>query len=276
MNNKLTMVELADSVAQTLYIPLYMKAQQSRIEKPFFNDELACQLVEQCGYDLSVFNQSLRSSVGCALRAKYFDEQAITFANSRTHPIIVNLGCGLDARYQRIASKIPDSVQFYNLDLPEVMALRERVLPSSAQERPIASSLFHEQWMNQLKIEHPQGDFLFIAEGVLMYFKLDKVKQALTAFAEQFKGCDILFDGTSSWMQKHSDQHDSVQHTGATFQLALDEPKEIEGWAPNLTVLTTKFYTDFEEWKRAGLMNYWLMKRIPRLRKASYLVHLRA
>lgn len=41
--------------------------------------------------------------------------------------MVVNIGCGLDTRYQRIKEK--KNAVFYELDLPEVMALRERLLP---------------------------------------------------------------------------------------------------------------------------------------------------
>jgi len=272
VQNALDKMGIKNKVSQTLFIPLYMKAQQTNASDPFFHDSTAVKLISEANYDLSIFNKSVRSSLGCALRARYFDQKVANFIHRHSNPIIINLGCGLDARYQRVRELTSKKAQFYNLDLPDVIKLRNDLLPESDENKNMAASIFETDWMNNLLEKHPNGDFLLTVEGVLMYFEKEKVKSVLKNISNHFLGSEIVFDATNSWMVKHSSQHDTIKHTNAEFHLSLDEPKEIEKWSNNLHLLTTTYYSSFKEFKRVGLLSYFIMRWIPKIHKASYIV----
>jgi O-methyltransferase involved in polyketide biosynthesis len=273
MANKLATTGLDDQVAQTLFIPLYMKSLQSQKSNAFFSDPIACELIQGLDYDFSVFDNAIKSSVGCAIRSRYFDTKVAQCVAQHPDCVVVNLGCGLDTRYQRVLNLHKTQAQFYHLDLPEVIELREKLVPSPEQDIAIQGSLFDTEWMDTLKIRHPGTKFVFVAEGVLMYFEKPQVKQVLLALAERFADSEILFDATSEWMRAHSHHHDTIKYTGTRFELGMDDPKEIEQWTEKLKVLSTCYYSDFKEWKRAGILNYLVMKLIPKIRHANYLVH---
>ncbi|MCE0495706.1 class I SAM-dependent methyltransferase [Vibrio salinus] len=272
MENSLRQTGIGNEVSQTLFIPLYMKAQQTLAKDSFFQDLSAVHIVENMKYDFSVFNQSVTSSVGCAVRADYMDSQVINFIDSHEKPIIVNIGCGLDARYERVRPYINKKAQFYNLDLPDVIKMRNKLLPGNSESINLTGSILKTSWMETLRSYHPDSQFFFTIEGVLMYFDKSQVKNILQNLSHYFKGGKLVFDATSGWMARHSQKHDSIKHTGTEFQLYLDDPREIEIWNDNIKVAKIHYYCDFKEFRRIGYIKYFLMKYYPPMRKAAYIV----
>ena len=78
------------------------------------------------------------SEVGCVVRGWYFDRAVRRFIERYPHPVVVNVGCGLDTRFQRIAD--PKAI-FYDMDLPEVIALRRELIPEQPANHYLADSL---------------------------------------------------------------------------------------------------------------------------------------
>ena len=105
---------------------------------------------------------------------------------------MVSIGCGLDSRFQRISNH--NQATFYELDLPEVINLREKLFPASAKDLTIKGSMLKTDWMDMLRQKHPHGRFLFLAEGVMMYFNEEQVKSVIQNLAQRFPGCEIYFD----------------------------------------------------------------------------------
>ena len=92
---------ISDNVADTLYIPLAMRCKETKRRNPFFSDPFACDILQKINYDFSKYEKAVRSSVGVALRAEYFDSIAKAFIRENERPVIVHIGCGLDTRFQR-------------------------------------------------------------------------------------------------------------------------------------------------------------------------------
>lgn len=264
---------IKDHVADTLYIPLYLKSNETLKDRSFFNDPAACRMVGKIDYDFGKYDGAVRSAVGVCIRAKYFDSLATEFVMDHPYPVVVNLGCGLDTRFQRLGRGITDQAVFYELDLPEAIELRRKLLPEAKNDIYLAGSLFDTGWMDDLKQKHPLGDFFFIAEGVLMFFDKEEVKSFLVDLAQRFSGSEVAFDVTSSWMCNNCHRHDTLKYSKARFKLALDDDAEIEQWADNLKLKAVRHYGDFNDWKRCGFLGYWSMKLIPPMKNASRLLH---
>lgn len=262
---------IQDSVGETLLITLYMKYRESQKENPIIKDKLATKLVSEINYDFSKFKKGNNSSIGVAIRTKYFDELTKTFILCHENPVIVVVGCGLDTRLHRIGH-IANNVPFYQLDIPEVMEIREHLIPKTKEEEYIHSSMLETKWMNELQEKHKDANFLFIIEGIFMYFKKEQVQQVLQNIAIRFPNSELIFDIINSWMSKKSHIHDTVKHTNATFKFGTDDDKEIEKWATNLELISSKLFTDFPEWKRAGWKGR-VLKIIPTLRKSGRMLH---
>ena len=103
--------EFKSVVAETLLIPLYMRAKESRRKDAILRDRQAEQLVESIEYDYSKFDGAKLSAIGCVVRGLYFDNAIRRFIATRRNPIVVNVGYWLDTRYQRIEEH--DKAIFY-------------------------------------------------------------------------------------------------------------------------------------------------------------------
>ena len=215
------MLEIENAVSETLLIPLYIKYLSSQQPDPILYDAAACRLIPQIEYDFSKFDHAYRSIAGTAIRAHYFDNMTADFIRHRKNPVIVELGCGLDSRHERLGNRAGEA-PFYLLDLPDVIALREKLLPPRAGETLIAASAFDEEWMDNLLQSHPDAQFLFLIEGVLMYFPKENVRELFQKLAQQGQGDGFaLRYGIVGQIVEHGEQ--AVQILPPVFeQVAVD------------------------------------------------------
>lgn len=268
MDNKKIKNTVTDSIADTLYIPLAMKNKETKRKHAFFQDPYACEIIQKIDYDFSKYDKAIRSSVGVAIRARYFDQLTKDFIEKNNNVVVVHLGCGLDTRFQRLGKHVTDKAVFYDLDLPEVIAIRKKLLSESENNFYIPASMFETQWMDKLSTKHLGARFLFVIEGVWMYFETDEVKKIVQNLAQRFRNSQLVFDVLSSWVCKNSSRHDTVKYTQATFKFGCDDSYSIEKWGDNLRLKSEKLYCDFKDWKKAGVINCTVMKLIPKIRKS--------
>lgn len=226
-----------DEVAETLLIPLYMRAKESRraVDK-ILSDPDAEAMVDKILYDYSKFDKAEMSAIGCAVRCWFLDKVAREFTAKHSGAVIINAACGLDARRQR-TQKDGDSVTFYSLDLPEVISTRRKLLPESVGETYLATSLFDTMWMDELKIKHPEADILFLMEGVLMYFTEDEVQLLFKNLADRFPGAEIWFDACGTLVSGNSNKHDSLKRMEAKFKWGINNGLKIEKWDGRLKLI---------------------------------------
>ena len=180
--------EFKSIVAETLLIPLYMRAKESHRDNPILNDKTAERLADNLEYDYSKFDGAKLSEVGCVVRGWYFDHAVQQFIKTHPNPVVVNVGCGLDTRFQRIGN---GKAIFYDMDLPEVISLRRELIHEQPGNVYIAASLLETDWMDDLLRKHPRSEFIFIVEGVLMYFYEKQVKAFLHHVARRFGGGEL-------------------------------------------------------------------------------------
>lgn len=195
-------------VAETLLIPLYYRAKESRRKNPILNDKVAEGLVDSLEYDYSRFDGAKLSEVGCVVRGWFFDRAVRRFIGKHADAVVVNVGCGLDTRFQRIGD---GKAVFYDMDLPEVIALRRELIPEQPGNPYIAASLLDAGWLDDLRRRHPDAHFIFVVEGVLMYFYEKQVKTFLHHVAERFGGGELWFDVCGTMMSRHGVKPDSLR-----------------------------------------------------------------
>ena len=243
--------EFKSIVAETLLIPLYMRAKESRRNNPILYDKAAERLADSLEYDYSQFDGAKLSEVGCVVRGWYFDRAVRRFIEANSRPVVVNVGCGLDTRFQRIGN--PKAV-YYDLDLPEVITLRRELIPEQPGNVYIAASLLETDWMDNLRRSYPDGEFIFIVEGVLMYFYEKQVKSFLHAVASRFGGGELWFDVCGTMMSRHGVKPDSLRKHEAQirsglsdghFRSGLSDGHLVEQWEPTLQLIEQANYMKF-------------------------------
>ena len=225
-----------------MLIPLYMRAKESRRENPILNDKAAERLAGSLEYDYSQFDGAKLSEVGCVVRGWYFDRAARRFIDTHPRPVVVNVGCGLDTRFQRIGSR---EAAFYDMDLPEVIALRRELVAEQPGNAYIAASLLETDWMDDLRRRHPDAEFIFIVEGVLMYFYESQVKAFLRHVASRFGGGELWFDVCGTMMSRHGVKPDSLRKHEAQIRSGLSDGHVVEQWEPRLRLIEQAKYMMF-------------------------------
>ena len=251
--------EFKSIVAETLLIPLYMRAKESRRDNPILYDKAAERLADSLEYDYSQFDGAKLSEVGCVVRGWYFDRAVRRFIETHSRPVVVNVGCGLDTRFQRIGDR---NAVYYDLDLPEVIALRRELIPEQQGNAYIAASLLETDWMDNLRRKHPDAEFIFIVEGVLMYFYEKQVKAFLHHVASRFGGGELWFDVCGTIMSRHGVKPDSLRNHEAQIRSGLSDGHLVEQWEPALRLIEQANYMKFFR-PRWGFFFGQILGRIP-------------
>lgn len=90
----------------------------------------------------------------------------------KTHPkaAVVNLGYGLDDTFSKVDN---GECKGYNIDMPDVIEIRNGLLPAGEREKNIACNLNDYSWFDL--IDASDGA-VFFAAGVFYYFKTEDVK----------------------------------------------------------------------------------------------------
>ncbi len=111
-------------LAETLLIPLAFRALEATEPRPIVLDRTAGVIVDKLGLDLSRFKRLGIDRVFTMMRAREFDRCAREFLKDHPSGVVVEIGCGLDDRLSRVDN---GRVEYYEMDLPEVMAMRARL-----------------------------------------------------------------------------------------------------------------------------------------------------
>lgn len=176
-------------VSETALLTLYGRAYQAGRPDAILHDPMAVELVKSIDVDFDKFG---RKGQEMALRSLAVDACALDYLVDRPKATVVALAEGLQTSFWRLDSALPDA-QFHwvSVDLPPVIALREKLLPPSPRIVTIAQSALDYSWMD--RVEDTHGVFI-TAEGLLMYLQPDEAMELITQCAKRFPGGQMFFD----------------------------------------------------------------------------------
>jgi len=236
-------LEIADPVSQTLLIPLWARAVEQRAPQPLVIDPVATAMVEQVDYDWRQIRLSRGDLVQCVVRLREFDRFVRDFLQRHPAATVVHLGCGLDARFQRVDN---GQVHWFDLDLPDVIALRRRLLPESDRNRYLAGSAFEPDWMAQLD-RLGSEPVLFVAEALLPYFEEARVKDLVLTLLEQFPGAELVCDVCTPLAVRIDNLHLRFTRSAARMHWAVKDPRDLEAWGSGIRLVESFCYFDDPE-----------------------------
>jgi O-methyltransferase involved in polyketide biosynthesis len=221
-------------VQESLLVPLYARALDSRKKHPILNDPKAVEMVESIDWDFRRFNQ-WRRILGCTLRTAMYDEWVKDFLGRHPQGTVVEIGAGLNTRFERLDN---GALHWFDLDLPDTVELRRKFFTDSARRVTLAASVLDPGWMAAVR-ESP-GPYCFVAEAVFIYFTEPQVKAALAQIAANFPRLTIAFDtGTQMGIDRENKDH-ARRNLGARFAWACEDPKEIERWNIGLRLVESR------------------------------------
>lgn len=228
---------------ETMLMTLYGRALQSQWEHPILRDPWAEEAVRHIDYDFGtlygyagVFGH-LVSGVGCtiiATRASTFDLLTTRYLADHPDATVLHLGCGLDSRVFRVNP--PSSVSWFDVDYPDVIAVRRQLFPERPNYHLVGASLEDLGWLDEVPGARP---VLVVAEGVLMYLSEENVKALLNAVTGHFPSGQLVFDALHPWVVARTGSN--VAGTGASYRWGLDDPWDIRRLDPKLELV--KEYT---------------------------------
>ncbi len=156
------------TVEETLLLPLWGRAYETGQENPRLIDNKAVEIIERIDYDFSTIAETQAiSQHGWVARCLHIDKLVKSFIARHPEGTIVNIGCGLDTTFSRVDN---GTIRFYELDLPEVIALRKNFIEEDERHKTIASSFLDtHQWFEE--ISPGKRVALSGRRGVMLFFR---------------------------------------------------------------------------------------------------------
>jgi O-methyltransferase involved in polyketide biosynthesis len=233
-----------NTVQETLIIPLFGRKVCSEHFPHLFKDPEAERICSMLDYDFAEKGKKMESAVGLfgalEVAQRQYDLAWEVKDYLKEHPdaAVVNLGCGLDDTFRKCDN---GTCKGYNIDMPDVIAVRDELLPAIDREKNLAYDLNDERWMDE--IDSSQGA-VFFASGVFYYFKTEAVIELFQKMAKKFSGGVVVFDScnqrgakmmTKTWLKEAG-----ISDVNALF--SVEDKSEIETWSKDFASVTSRSY----------------------------------
>lgn len=249
---------------ETMLATLYAKALDAAAPDSALHDRYAKEIVERIDYDWARTGIKPSNAPGVALRSKHFDTWARQFLAVHTDAVVVHLGCGLDSRFFRLAPG--PGVEWYDVDYPDVIALRERFYPGAAHYHRVAASVTDPAWLESVPGDRPT---LILGEGLTMYLTERDGLALLRRVVERFPSGELQFDAFN-WLGIRSQWTNTVvRRSGSTLYWAINSPDDIRAGVPGTRLLAwvPVFESDaFSDLSAGYRVMAAVMNRVPVLR----------
>ena len=251
-----------NTVQETLIIPLFARKVCSELYPNIYRDETAVRLIEEIDYDFSEAEKNSRSlmqrfgSLEVAMRQNDLAFEVQDYLRNHPKAAVVNLGCGLDSTGRACDN---GNCKIYNLDFPDVIAVRNELLPAGEREENIPCDLNDTAWFSKIDAS---GGAIFFASGVFYYFLTEQVKALVQSMVNAFPGGVLVFDAANrtavkmiakTWLKSAK-----IKDVGAYFAVS-DAPKEIGAWDNRLQVTSRGYmlgYNDLRDPSVSGFFRF--------------------
>ena len=226
-----------NTVQETLILPLYSRKLCSELYPNLYRDETAVRLIDQIDYDFSVAEKNSRSLM------------------QRFGALEVAM------RQCDLAGRACDNgrCKIYNLDFPDVIALRQQLLPAGEREQNIPCDLKDPAWFDKIDAS---GGAVFFASGVFYYFLTQQVRELVQGMADAFPGGVLVFDAANrtavkmiakTWLKTAK-----IKDVGAYFAVS-DAKSELSPWDSRLQVSSRGYmlgYSDLKDPSVSGFFRF--------------------
>ncbi len=208
-------------IKDTLFIPLTGRAYVSKRFPDFFYDEKSVSISDELS-DFIVEDQNEFSMFASCIRYIRSDMEIKKFLKENKLSNIIFLGAGLETAYHRIKDK---KNRFYEVDLEEVIAVREKIIGSASNDTLVAGDMFDLNWLESIDTSLPT---MIVGNGIFHYFKKEVMIEFFTALQKRFSGSlHIVFDIVNESGLKAANKY--VKKTGndnALMHFYINDSKE--------------------------------------------------
>lgn len=225
-------------VEVTALIPLMNRASETQRKHPRICDEKAVEIVKTLRVDFREYDKLVTHECVVA-RTILFDDTVHELVKQYPQAAFVNLGCGLDNRFERVDN---GQILWFDIDLPDTIEVRRKVYRDTDRRRMISGSVLDTDWVSQVAA-CGRGQIIAVAEGLFMYFDKEQNKRILDILTESFPHGYLVVEMMRPSMMDEK-KHDTVKHTNAKFGWGTNSGKEFEALNPKMRLVSEHSFSE--------------------------------
>lgn len=220
MGDKVKLTGVPETMLQTVYA----RARESGT-RGVICDKKAEEIIGRLDYDFSLAERDSAMRSGVVARTIVLDRLTSEWLEKNPDAVTVNIACGLDTRCYRVKGYS----HWYNLDLPETIAIRERFLPESGKISQIAMSAM-DDW--GCRIKETDKSALIIIEGLTMYLCEADVKRIFEVISGRFGRATVFVETMNPTVAKRFKEK-SIEGSHAKFSWGIKNGKALAELLPD-------------------------------------------
>ena len=237
-------------VSETALLMVLCHALDAQSQNSVLNDKSSIKVLsalqENIGNSRSKIHKILRkqkidkvlASYIC-FRARHYDQEIRDYISLYPNATIVNIGCGLDQRFDRIDN---GKIEFFDIDFPDIINIKKQFVNETDRYHQISKSVFDFSWMKRIQSKQ----ILFLAEGVFMYCTEKDIKLLFLEIIERFPGSEMHCEMYNSrWLNNPIAKISQMQQRwlygmgeGAAFKFGIRKGSDLETWHPSIQSLS--------------------------------------
>lgn len=222
-SSKVTLSGVPETMLQTVYA----RAKETQT-RGAVRDEKAVEIIRRLDYDFSLADKDSAMSNGVIARTIVLDKLVKTYLSAHPGAVAVNIACGLDTRCYRMQGY----QHWYNLDLPEPIAVREKLLPENGKISQIAMSAM-DDWGGMIR---ESGDALVIIEGLTMYLSEADVQRIFDVIARRFPRVTVLVEVMNPLVVRNFKEK-SIEGSHAKFTWGVRDGQALAALLPSFQLV---------------------------------------
>lgn len=253
MPEKNTLTGVPETMLQTVYARARESAGRGAIR-----DETAEQIIGSLDYDFSLAEKDTAMRSGVIARTIVLDRLVGAWLGRHPGTVVVNLACGLDTRCYRMKGY----QHWYNLDLPETIAVRQRLLPESGAISQLAMSAM-DDW--GAAIRETDAPALVIIEGLTMYLSEADVRRIFEVIAARLPKAEVFVETMNPAVAKRFKER-SIEGSHAKFTWGVKDGRALAALLPGFRFVEEHSLT---EGMAVFAPVYKLLDKLPAVRNIS-------
>lgn len=220
-------------VPETMLQTVYARAKESK-GRGAIRDRKAEEIIENIDYDFSLADSDSAMHSGVIARTIVLDKLVSAWLDKHKNAAVVNIACGLDTRCCRMSGYS----HWYNLDLPETIAVREKILPEQGTVSQIAMSAM-DDWGSKIS----EQNVLIIIEGLTMYLSESDVKRIFEVISKRFKKATVFVETMNPAVAKRFKEK-SIEGSKAKFTWGVKNGKTLSELLPDFSFVEEHSLTE--------------------------------
>ncbi|KAI0554131.1 S-adenosyl-L-methionine-dependent methyltransferase [Xylaria curta] len=243
------------AVEETMVLTLWSRARDAASPNPVLGDIYAQGIldrVDTSSFSPTMFPRDHRYDDYITVRAKQLDQWCKLFLEAHAHePVaVLHLACGLDLRAMRLQPSCGENVHWIDLDRPEVVNLRRRLIPDPVRAegenreweyRLFGTSVSDESWIDEIPQDRP---LLVIAEGLFPYLTPEEATTLLRRLVKHASSGQIVMDTVGTILTRYHSFMPLFRGMSVRMRWGVDDGEEVARIHPRLCLAETVLFQD--------------------------------